>query len=49
LRGWVGAAIEQRPELADGAADYSQRRLADAAQGRLGVVVHHSDLLANGE
>jgi hypothetical protein len=44
--GWVSAACEQRPELAVPAAGYTQRRLADAAAGRLGVVVHHSDLLA---
>ena len=34
--GWVGAACEQRPELAGPAAAYAQRRLADAAAGRLG-------------
>ena len=47
--GWVAAACEQRPELAGPAAAYASRRLADAAAGRLGVVVHHTDLLANGE
>jgi hypothetical protein len=46
FRGWVGAACEQRPELARPLATYVSRRLADAAAGRLGVVVHHSDLLA---
>jgi SAM-dependent methyltransferase len=45
LRGWVGAAVEQRPELAGPAADYLERRLA----GPLSAVVHHSDLLAQFE
>ncbi|HWM04148.1 MAG TPA: class I SAM-dependent methyltransferase [Actinophytocola sp.] len=42
LRGWVGAATEQRPELAPDAAAWLDRRLA----GGLRVVVHHEDLLA---
>jgi hypothetical protein len=46
FRGWVAAACEQRPELARPVGAYARRRLADAAAGRLGVVVHHSDLLA---
>ena len=46
LSGWVAAACEQRPELAGPAAAYAPRRLADAAAGRLGVVVDHHDLLA---
>ena len=46
LRGWVGAACEQRPELARPARAYTRRRLAEAATGRLGVVVQHTDLLA---
>jgi trans-aconitate methyltransferase len=46
LTGWLAAAAEQRPELADAAAAYARRRLADLATGRLDVVVHHSDLLA---
>ncbi|MFC0505609.1 class I SAM-dependent methyltransferase [Micromonospora costi] len=46
FRGWVGAACEQRPELADRAARYARRRLAEAAAGRLTVVVEHRDLLA---
>jgi Methyltransferase domain len=49
FRGWVGAACEQRPELAGPAARYARRRLADAAEGRLTVVVHHTDLLAGCE
>lgn len=42
LRGWVGAACEQRPDLAGAAADYLRRRLS----GDLRVVVHHVDVLA---
>ena len=44
--GWVGAACEQRPELAAPAASYARRRLAEAGAGRLRVTVHHQDLLA---
>ncbi|MFC6017701.1 class I SAM-dependent methyltransferase [Plantactinospora solaniradicis] len=44
LRGWVGAAYEQRPELADDG--YLSRRLAAAEAGELRVVVHHADLFA---
>jgi hypothetical protein len=43
LRGWVGAACEQEPGLAGDA--YLERRLAQAAAGRLAVTVHHADLL----
>lgn len=46
LRGWVGAAVEHRPELAPRAETYLRRRLAEAAAGGLRVVVHHDDLLA---
>jgi SAM-dependent methyltransferase len=46
LRGWVGAAVEQQPELADDAAGYLSRRLAAAAAGGLRVEVGHCDLLA---
>ena len=46
LRGWVGAACEQQPELASTAHAYARRRLAEAAAGRLLVTVHHQDLLA---
>jgi hypothetical protein len=49
FRGWVAAACEQRPELARPVAAYASRRLADAAAGRLGVVVHHNDLFASRE
>lgn len=44
IRGWVGAACEQAPELAG--SDYLDRRLAAGAAGELRVVVHHRDLLA---
>jgi hypothetical protein len=46
LRGWVGAAVEERPELASRADAYLRERLAACAAGELSVVVHHSDLLA---
>ncbi|MEV4546105.1 class I SAM-dependent methyltransferase [Micromonospora echinaurantiaca] len=49
LTGWLDAACEQRPELAGPAEAYRRRRLADAAAGRLSVVVRHSDLLAGGD
>jgi SAM-dependent methyltransferase len=44
--GWLGAACEQEPALTSATGAYSQRRLAQAAAGRLGVTVHHEDLLA---
>ncbi|MFB9466557.1 SAM-dependent methyltransferase [Streptomyces cinereospinus] len=47
LRGWVGAAVEQRPELAAPAAAYLAARLEACAAGELRVTVHHSDLLAH--
>jgi hypothetical protein len=46
LQGWVGAAVEQRPDLAGAADAYLCRRLAECAAGRLRVVVGHEDLLA---
>ena len=46
LDGWVGAAVEQRPELAAASADYVARRRTDLEHGRLGVTVPHLDLLA---
>ncbi|MFE7761426.1 methyltransferase domain-containing protein [Streptomyces sp. NPDC057438] len=46
LRGWVGAACEQRPELTARADAYLRDRLDAVAAGDLRVVVHHSDLLA---
>jgi hypothetical protein len=47
LDGWVGAACEQRPELASPAAEYAGRRRKEAFAGQLSVVVHHTDVLAN--
>ncbi|MFC9126226.1 class I SAM-dependent methyltransferase [Streptomyces sp. NPDC057099] len=46
LRGWVGAAVEQRPDLRDRADTYLAERLAACAAGELRVLVHHTDLLA---
>ncbi|MEU8718031.1 class I SAM-dependent methyltransferase [Streptomyces sp. NPDC048663] len=46
LRGWVGAAVEERPALAGPAETYLADRLAACAAGDLRVVLHHSDLLA---
>jgi hypothetical protein len=45
--GWVGAACEQRPELAaDAEAEgYTRRRLEQARDGQLSVTVEHADLL----
>ncbi|WP_345545049.1 SAM-dependent methyltransferase [Microbacterium jejuense] len=46
LEGWVGAAVEQRPEL-DGIADtYVRWRRSQAAEGTLHVEVGHEDVLA---
>lgn len=45
LDGWVAAACEQEPELAAEAGAYRDRRLAQAAAGRLAVIVDHADLL----
>jgi hypothetical protein len=45
LRGWVGAAVEHRPELAPRAEPYLRERLAACEAGELRVVVHHTDLL----
>ncbi|MFF9018686.1 methyltransferase domain-containing protein [Streptomyces eurythermus] len=46
LRGWVGAAVEQRPELRGPAERYLTARLDACAAGALRVTVHHTDLLA---
>lgn len=46
LAGWLDAAVEERPELGPAAEAYRRRRLAEAAAGRLRVVLHHADLLA---
>jgi hypothetical protein len=46
LTGWVAAAAEQEPALADPLGPYLERRLAQAAAGELTVTVDHVDLLA---
>jgi SAM-dependent methyltransferase len=46
LGGWVAAACEQDPRLAPEAGPYTARRRAQAAAGRLRVLVPHQDLLA---
>ncbi|RFS82841.1 class I SAM-dependent methyltransferase [Actinomadura spongiicola] len=46
LRGWVAAAVEQRPDLAPAADAHLRRRLDACAAGGLAVEVHHVDLLA---
>ncbi|MEU6477201.1 SAM-dependent methyltransferase [Streptomyces sp. NPDC047017] len=46
LRGWVGAAVAQRPALRPRADRYLAARLEACAAGELRVVVHHADLLA---
>ncbi|MGP2439271.1 SAM-dependent methyltransferase [Streptomyces sp. JW3] len=48
LRGWVGAAVAQRPALREPAGPYLTERLAACHAGELEVVVHHDDLLALG-
>ncbi|MDL4773554.1 MULTISPECIES: class I SAM-dependent methyltransferase [Thermomonosporaceae] len=44
LRGWAGAAREQRPELANDS--YLPRRLGTCTAGELHVTIEHTDLLA---
>jgi hypothetical protein len=46
LGGWIGAACEQEPALMAEAGAYRDRRLAQAAAGKLAVRVDHADLLA---
>jgi hypothetical protein len=43
--GWIGAALEQEPELAAECEPYTRRRLAQASAGELTVTVGHADLL----
>jgi hypothetical protein len=45
LDGWVAAACEQERALAAQAGAYRDRRLAQAAAGKLAVTVDHADLL----
>jgi hypothetical protein len=44
--GWVDAAREQEPALAERLDGYAARRRVQVAEGRLRAVVHHLDLLA---
>jgi hypothetical protein len=46
LEGWLTAAVEQRPDLREAAADHAARRAAQLASGDLRVTVYHEDLLA---
>jgi hypothetical protein len=46
LRGWVGAAVEQRPELTAEYASYLRQRLDAIHSGRLSGTVGHVDILA---
>jgi len=43
--GWLDAAREQRPALAEASAGYAARRRSEIAAGRLDVTVDHCDLL----
>lgn len=43
--GWAAAACEQEPALAAEAGGYRDRRLAQAAAGKLAVTVDHADLV----
>lgn len=46
LTGWVQAACEMAPELAEASEPYTRRHLAGVASGSCSVTVHHQDLLA---
>jgi SAM-dependent methyltransferase len=46
LTGWVGAAVEQEPDLAAGADGYLRLRLDQLGRGLLNISVEHDDLLA---
>ncbi|MET7685359.1 methyltransferase domain-containing protein [Streptomyces sp. NPDC005423] len=46
LRGWVGAAVEERPALKERAERYLTERLEACAARELSAVIHHGDLLA---
>ncbi|RKN47855.1 methyltransferase domain-containing protein [Micromonospora endolithica] len=46
--GWLAAAREQRPDLAEATRAYADRRRAELAAGELRVLVDHRDLLAGG-
>jgi hypothetical protein len=45
LTGWVGAACEQAPELAEAAGPYARRRRAETVAGSASITVHHQDML----
>jgi SAM-dependent methyltransferase len=45
--GWLGAAVEQCPDLAPRTVEYARRRRVQAVAGELRAVVHHTDLLAD--
>ena len=44
--GWIAAAVEERPALAEWAPEYGRVRTEQLAEGRLGAAVDHMDLLA---
>jgi hypothetical protein len=46
VTGWIDAAREQAPELAEAAVPYARARLAEVAAGTVSITVHHVDLLA---
>jgi hypothetical protein len=46
LHGWVSAAVEHNPDLADQSGPYLMRRLEANAAGTLRIEVAHADLLA---
>ena len=46
IDGWLAAAVEQRPDLRETAAEHAARRAGQLASGALRVTVHHEDLLA---
>ena len=45
FEGWLGAALEQQPDLLPHTVGYADVRRDQAAAGGLSVVVHHEDLL----
>ena len=47
--GWLGAASEQRPDLAARIVGYGRRRRAAVSAGEVRVVVQHTDVLASSE
>ncbi len=46
MAGWVAAAVEQRPDLAEPARAWTTAREAQLEAGELAATVHHEDLLA---